>query len=63
MSLIRKLYESVRTFAFRRTLTAEETEILKKYLVLLIQSQPDALQPYYRKMGKNFFRWGYIHVR
>ena len=61
-SLLRKLYESVRTFAFQDTLTEEQKQTLESYLVLLFRSQPAALLPYYSKMGKNFFRWGYTHV-
>lgn len=61
-SLINKLYESVRQFAFKTELTAEEKETLSKYFALLLQSVPVALHPYYQKMGKNFYRWGYTNV-
>lgn len=61
--LINKLYEAVREFAFSDNLTPEQTELLSKYMGLLLQSIPEALQPYYQKMGKNFYRWGYTHVR
>ena len=60
--LINKLYESVRCFAFHEELTQEEKETLSKYMVLLLRSVPVSLLPYYQKMGKNFFRWGYCHV-
>lgn len=61
-SLINKLYESVREFSFKDELTTEQKEVLRKYLALLLQSVPAALHPYYQKMGKNFYRWGYTHV-
>lgn len=60
--LINKLYESVRCFVFREELTQEEKDTLSKYLVLLLRSVPTSLLPYYQKMGKNFFRWGYCYV-
>lgn len=62
-SLINKLYESVRGFAFEEKLTDEQKELLSKYWVLLLRSVPSSLQPYYQKMGKNFYRWGYLHVQ
>ena len=62
-SLINKLYESVRGFAFEENLTDKQKELLSKYWVLLLRSVPASLQPYYQKMGKNFYRWGYLHVQ
>ena len=61
-SLINKLYDSVREFSFKEELAAEQKQMLQKYMALLLQSIPAALHPYYQKMGKNFYRWGYIHV-
>lgn len=60
--LINKLYETVRTIAFQETLYGRQKEVLTKYWVLLLRSVPEALHPYYQKMGKNFYRWGYLHV-
>lgn len=62
-SLINKLYESVRCFAFEENLTEEQKELLRKYWALFLSSVPTSLLPYYQKLGKNFYRWGYLNVQ
>ena len=62
-SQINKLYESVRIFAFEENLSDEQKELLSQYWALLLQSVPASLQPYYQKMGKNFYQWGHLPVQ
>lgn len=61
-SLIGKLYEVIRDFAFKEPLTPEEKIILGKYVVLLLTSVPESLVPYYKKTGKSFFSWAYNNI-
>lgn len=61
-SLIYKLYEDVKTFAFKNELTADEQETLRKYVVLVLTSEPEALVPFYKRLGINFFSWAYESI-
>lgn len=61
-SLLSKLYEEVRGFAFAARLDDGQKDTLRRYWALLLAVTPEALRPYYQKMGKNFYRWGYLHV-
>ena len=61
-SLINKLYKQVREFVFNESLTEKEQEVFRKYIVLVLNSVPKALVPYYKKLGKKFYDWGYENV-
>ena len=61
-TMLRKLYEGVRRFAFQDTLTDEEKEILRKFVFLMEHAGPNSLQPYYRAIGENFYRWVKEHA-
>ena len=61
-TMLRKLYEGVRCFAFQDSLTEPEKEVLRKFVFLMHNAGPDSLQPYYAAMGQNFYRWVNEHV-
>lgn len=55
--LINKLYELVRRVAFKEELTDQERKALSVWYVMLENSVPQSLIPFYQAIGKNFYEW------
>ena len=56
-STINKLYELVRRVAFKDELTEQERKTVAAWYVMLENSVPRDLVPFYEAMGKEFYEW------
>ena len=52
-----ELYQQIREFAFRETLSDAEKEAIGKYQAMFDQLVPAALIPYYHGLNEAFFHW------
>lgn len=50
-------YMKVRTIAFQNAVSADEKELLVRYLKALKKVERTALQPYLFELGEHFFQW------
>lgn len=55
--LINKLYELVRRVAFKDQLTEQERKTVAAWYVMVENSAPQNLIPFYQAIGKNFYEW------
>lgn len=55
--ILRKLYEAVRSLAFRENLSDSDRDLLKKYRFLFWHSVPRSLIPYYKALSPSFDTW------
>jgi len=56
-SMIRKLYEAVRLFAFEEELEPEKRQLLSKYRFLFEHAVPKDLLPFYQALSPRFEAW------
>lgn len=54
---LRARYDEVREFAFSEDLSEEQKKTLGEYQEALEEITPPDLMPFYREMGKAFWRW------
>ena len=54
---LRARYDEVREFAFSEDLSEEQKKTLGEYQEALTEITPPELMPFYREMGKAFWRW------
>lgn len=62
LSIIFKLYEAIRNFAFNEELSAEQAEILTKYYVIFEKTVPSSNIPFYEALSEKFMKWVIKHV-
>jgi len=62
INIVFKLYEAIRSFAFKEQLTIEQIEILTKYYVIFEKTVPSSNMPFYEALSEKYMEWVIKHV-